>query len=205
MRGIYAITPTGWPSDKLLAACKAVLEAGVCALQYRAKPAPDANTAAALLALCAQHDTPLIINDDLALAEDLACGVHVGRDDAQASTARERLPTGALVGASAYADLARAHAAQAAGASYVAFGSVFASATKPGAAHCPLGVITAARQSLTVPRVAIGGIHAGNAAQVFAAGADCVALVDGIFGQDDPAAAVRSLRAAFEAHAQKPA
>lgn len=202
MHGVYAITPAGWDSQQLLDACAAVLAAGVCALQYRDKPAPDAETAHALQALCARHDTPLIINDDVALAAQLGCGAHVGRDDSTVAQARQNLGDGAIVGASAYADLARGTAATSAGASYVAFGSVFASMTKPGASPCPLSTLTAARKTLHLPIVAIGGIHAGNAGQVVAAGADCVAVIDGIFGQDDPGAAVRSLRAVFDAHAK---
>lgn len=201
MRGVYAITPAAWAQRDLLEACGAALGAGICALQYRDKPAPDAATAHALRELCARHQVPLIINDDVSLAAALGCGVHVGRDDAAVPQARAALPPEAIVGASAYGDPTLAQAAQDDGASYVAFGSVFASATKPGARRCPLAVITTARDTLAVPIVAIGGIHAGNAAQVFAAGADCVAVVDGIFGQDDPAAAVRSLRAAYDAAA----
>lgn len=201
MHGVYAITPAGWGRQQLLDACEPVLAAGVCALQYRDKPAPDADTARALQALCAHHNTPLIINDDVALAAQLGCGTHVGRDDSTVAQARQALAGGVIVGASAYSDLARGAAAQSAGASYVAFGSVFPSMTKPDANRCPLATLTAARKALNLPIVAIGGIHAGNAGQVVAAGVDCVAVIDGIFGQDDPGAAVRSLRAVFQAHA----
>lgn len=201
MHGVYAITPAGWSSRQLLDACELVLAAGVCALQYRDKPALDAAAARALHRLCEHHETPLIINDDLKLATELGCGVHLGQDDANVATARKHLPESAIIGASAYADLARGMAAQAAGASYVAFGSLFASATKPGARRCSPATLTAASQALHLPVVAIGGIDAENAGKVIAAGADCVAVVDAIFGQDDPAAAVRSLRAAFTAAA----
>ena len=201
MRGVYAITPAGWAENALLPACEAVLEAGVCALQYREKPAPSHETARMLKALCDRYDTPLIINDAVSLARELGCGVHVGQADTGVAAARRALPTPAVVGASSYADLARAQAAQAAGASYVAFGSVFPSTTKPDTVACPLSTLSAARSAVQLPVVAIGGIHAGNAAQLVTAGADCIAVIDSIVGQDDPAAAVRSLRAVFDAHA----
>ena len=201
MHGVYAITPTGWAQHDLLQACEQVLAAGVCALQYRDKPVPDRRLALALQALCIDFETPLIINDAVELARQLGCGVHVGRNDAGVARARQRLGGSVVVGASAYDDLARAAAAAAAGASYVAFGSVFSSTTKPAAGACPLDVVTTARKTVGLPIVAIGGIHAGNAAQVCAAGADCIAVVGGIFGQDDPGDAVRSLRAAFDVHA----
>jgi thiamine-phosphate pyrophosphorylase len=101
-----------------------------------------------------------------------------------------------LVGASCYDSLARARAAVAAGADYVAFGSVYASATKPGAVRAPLDLFRQAR-ALGVPLVAIGGITLENAREVIAAGADCVAVISDVFDAPDIAARVRAYARLF--------
>jgi thiamine-phosphate pyrophosphorylase len=68
---------------------------------------------------------------------------------------------------------------------YLAFGSVFSSVTKPGAVRAPLAIFAAARRSFALPLVAIGGITLQNAHQVFAAGADAVAVISALFDADD--------------------
>ena len=80
--------------------------------------------------------------------------------------------------------------ALAAGADHIAFGSVFASITKPCARRAPLDIFAQARH-LNVPLVAIGGINANNAAQVIAAGAAAVAVISDLFEASDVAAQAR--------------
>jgi thiamine-phosphate pyrophosphorylase len=72
-----------------------------------------------------------------------------------------------------------------AGADYLAFGSVFLSATKPGAVRAPLSLFAEARRTTDLPLVAIGGISLHNAPQVFAAGADAVAVISAVFDAAD--------------------
>lgn len=199
---LYAITPAGWPTPRLLNACAQALDAGADWLQYRDKPAPRRDVATALATLCAKRGVPLLINDDPPLAASLGVGVHVGRDDTAVAVARRIVGADALVGASAYGDLNRAQRAQADGASHVAFGRLFESRTKPHAPATHLEVITRARTVLRVPVIGIGGITPDTVAAVIGAGADGVACIDAIFGQDDVAAAVRSLRAAIDSACQ---
>jgi len=193
LRGLYAITPPD------LSGVEAALASGaLCALQYRAKDA-DAlarrREAEALLARCRAHGVPLIVNDDLELALAIgADGVHLGRDDGDLAAARARLP-GRLLGASCYDQAELAERAVAAGADYVAFGSVFPSPTKPGAVRAPLALFG---RPLGVPRVAIGGITLDNARQVIAAGADCVAVITDLFGAPDVGARARQYGRLFE-------
>jgi thiamine-phosphate pyrophosphorylase len=183
--GLYAITPDRWPSGKLLAAVEQALAGGVSLVQYRAKPRPDKGIALELLERCRRHDAWLIINDDATLAAHIgADGVHLGRDDDDIALAREALGPNALIGASCYNDLERARRLAEAGADYLAFGSVFASPTKPDAVHCSLDVITRAA-AFEKPIAAIGGITLANAAQVFEAGARWVAVISDLFEAED--------------------
>jgi thiamine-phosphate pyrophosphorylase len=200
LRGLYAITPDAADSSMLLERVRRALEAAPCAaLQYRNKRAAAAQRereARALAALCRAHRVPFIVNDDLALALELgADGVHLGQEDGDLAAARAAMGT-RLVGASCYDSLERARAAVAAGADYVAFGSVFASATKPAAVRAPLALFGRAR-ALGVPLVAIGGITLENAPEVISAGADCVAVISDIFAAPDIAARVRAYARLF--------
>ncbi len=196
--GLYAITaPRRAGQSGLLDAAAATLGAGTRVLQYRDK-SDDAERrlteANALAALCRQHGAAFIVNDDIELALQVnADGVHVGRDDAGVARARSALGPGRVLGVSCYADLDRAGAAVEAGADYLAFGSVYPSPTKPQAGLAPLDILTEARRRFALPVVAIGGITADNIGEVTAAGADAVAVVDAVFGADDPRAATAEL------------
>jgi len=200
--GLYAITDPGLqPPGQLVDAVAAALRGGARVVQYRDKSADHARRrreAAALAALCRDAGACFIVNDDpdLALAVG-ANGVHVGRDDADLAAARERLGPGALIGVSCYDDLERARRLAAAGADYLAFGSVFPSATKPDAVHAPLALFRQARSFTDRPLVAIGGIEAGNVAEVARAGADAAAVIRALFAADDVEAAARRLAAGF--------
>jgi thiamine-phosphate pyrophosphorylase len=195
--GLYAITPDGWPAKRLLAAVDQAIAGGIAMLQYRAKPAPSPDLAKALLTLCQSSGTALIINDDVELARAIgADGVHLGRDDTDLARARERLGNQAIIGVSCYNSLERAAERAAAGADYLAFGSVFASPTKPDAVHCPLEYLTQAGR-FGKPVVAIGGVTAENAHQAVAAGADLVAVISDLFEATDIRARARQYQAIF--------
>lgn len=183
---LYAITPETSDTDALLGQCRAVLQAGVAALQYRSKQADlRREQASALRALCQEFSTALIINDDWQLACEVgATGVHLGRDDDAVREVRAHFS--GFIGATCHDSLDAARDAQAAGADYVAFGSFFSSVVKPDAVRAPLPVLSEAKRTLKVPIVAIGGITLDNAAVLRAAGADAVAVISAIFSAHDP-------------------
>lgn len=177
LRGLYAITP----QHPDLGRIRAALEGGVSLLQYRSKER-NAADARAVLQLARGFGVPVIVNDDLELALEIgADGAHLGRDDGDLRAARNKLP-GRILGASCYNDLDLARAAVRAGADYVAFGSVFASPTKPQAVRAPLSLFNA---DLGVPKAAIGGITLGNARAVIGAGADLLAVISDLFDAPD--------------------
>lgn len=198
-RGLYLVTPDDADTGRLLARVVPLL-AHATWLQYRNKVADSGlrrEQATMLQAACAAAGVPLIVNDDPALAASVgAAGVHLGEADAAIAAARALLGRDAIVGASCYDDDARAAAAAAAGADYLAFGALFPSTTKPNARTAtPALLRAAARHGL--PLVAIGGITPDNAAIAIAAGADLVAVVGGVFDAPDPLAAARALQALF--------
>lgn len=201
--GLYVLTDTPSEPATLLARVTAVLRGGASVIQYRDKsgiPAQRRAEAEAIRALCQRHGATFIVNDDPALAAELgADGVHLGRDDMSLAEARRIVGAKAIIGISCYDSLARARSAAAEGADYVAFGSIYPSATKPEAVRAPLTLLTQAKQQLVLPLVAIGGINAGNAAPVIAAGADALAVISSVFLAADPEAEARRLATLFPA------
>ena len=204
MKGLYAITPDVLSTDALTRMVACALAGGIALLQYRNKLADAAlrgEQAGALLRMTRAKGVPLIVNDDVALAAAIdADGAHVGRDDAEVASARRALP-GKLLGASCYDRLDAAERAVRAGADHVAFGSVFASATKPGAVRAPLDLFRQAR-AFGVPLIAIGGITLDNASRAIAAGADCVAVIADVFGAADITERVAGYNRLFAEHSE---
>jgi thiamine-phosphate pyrophosphorylase len=202
LRGLYAITPGIADTRTLLARVEACLAGGAAALQYRAKalaPQLALEQAQALAAACRRRGALFIVNDSVELARATAAdGVHLGRDDGDPAAARRALPR-AIIGISCYADPERARAAAAAGADYVAIGSVFASATKPAAVRAPLHALAQARRIAQRPVVAIGGITLDNAGLALDAGADMVAVISALFDAPDVTAAARAFTELFDA------
>lgn len=192
LAGLYAVTPDEQRSDVLVRKVGAALQGGASVLQYRnktASPELRIEQGRALVALCRAAGAAFIINDDVELALELgADGAHLGADDGDLAEARQRLGPDKLLGASCYDRIELAEAAMRAGADYLAFGSVFGSVTKPGAVRAPMAIFAEARRRFALPLVAIGGINLQNASEVFAAGADAVAVISAVFDAADVAA-----------------
>jgi thiamine-phosphate pyrophosphorylase len=198
MKGLYAITPDMADTGALLAKVEQVLKAGAAMLQYRNKALSKDKRllqARELAPLARGYGVPFIVNDDLDIAVAIgANGVHLGKDDGDIAAARAQL-AGKILGASCYDDLDKAKAAVRAGSDYVAFGSVYPSPTKPGAARAPLALFG---HDLGVPRCAIGGITLKNAPALIAAGASLLAVISDVFDAPDITARAAAYRKLFE-------
>jgi thiamine-phosphate pyrophosphorylase len=199
--GLYAVTPDIADTASLVAAVGAAISGGAAAVQYRnktAEPGVRRTQAAALARVHATRGALYIVNDDAALAAEMdADGVHIGSDDGDIATARAIVGPDRIIGASCYDDYARAEAAVAAGADYVAFGSFHASAMKPAARRANVTLLERAR-ALRVPVVAIGGIDVANAPVLRVAGADAIAVISALFGAPDIESAARAFARVFE-------
>lgn len=194
LSGVYAITDTTrHQGQQLIKAVAAAIAGGVRIVQYRDKTTDNARRlqeAHALAQLCAEHGVLLIINDDPELALNAhAGGVHLGGTDAAISEARALFDradrTDMIIGASCYDQRERAEQASAAGADYLAFGAMFPSPTKPHAPSASPELLHWARQNLSLPVCAIGGITEDNLGQLKPARPDMVAVVSGLFHHTD--------------------
>jgi thiamine-phosphate pyrophosphorylase len=143
--------------------------------------------------LCSQTEVLFIINDylDLATAVD-ADGLHVGQEDLPMPVIRRGLPIDKIVGCSVTM-LSQAQKAQSEGADYIAVGSIFPTATKREAVVVGVDRIKELKGSVSIPLVAIGGINQSNIGEVVSAGADAVAVISAVLGEEDARGAVQKL------------
>ncbi|WP_455216819.1 thiamine phosphate synthase [Kaarinaea lacus] len=198
LSGLYAITDASiTDNEKILDAVKQALSGGACIIQFRNKSDNHEQRlliAQALRKLTEQNNALLIVNDDVELAKEIhADGVHLGQDDSDLNHARQRLGQNSIIGISCYNRFELAEQASNQGADYVAFGSFFPSRTKPEAVKANIELLQRAKQELDIPVVAIGGITTDNGRSLVEAGADMLAVVEGVFGQADIELAARNL------------
>ena len=191
--GVFPGDPEDW--------VRRLAEAGVTVIQYRDKSASSAALLAAarrLAALAADLQFRLIVNDHADVAALAgAAGVHVGQDDLPVEAARRVCGPASLVGVSTH-NLDQFRAALSTSADYIAVGPIFPTATKNNPDPV-VGVefIRRIRRLTAKPIVAIGGITAERAAEVYAAGADSIAVAADLASVPDLASRISAyLRAA---------
>ncbi len=181
----------------------AALRGGVDVIQLRDKALADDGLVIAareFRAAADAHGALFVLNDrpDLVAACG-ADGVHVGQDDGSPADARAAVGPDAIVGRSTHAP-DQADAAEAdPDVDYLAVGPVHATPTKPGRPAAGLGYVEYAAARARKPWFAIGGLDAGNVAEVVARGATRAVVVRAITEAGDPEAAARALRTALEA------
>ncbi len=190
LSGLYVITsPLIQDSEKLYHFIEVCITSGANLIQYRDKSDNEHKQyeqASVLNDLCRTHHVPLIINDHVKLAKKInAGGVHVGQTDLQTRHVREYLGNDFIIGTTCHSSLQLAQKAESDGANYVAFGRFFPSKTKPLAPPASLCLLQNAKQNLSIPICAIGGITPENAETVYHYGADMIAVISGIYQQPD--------------------
>jgi thiamine-phosphate pyrophosphorylase len=160
-----------------LETARTAIEGGATVVQWRLKDVPRVDVVErgrSTRSLCARHGIPFVVNDDVEAALMLgADGVHLGRADEGAETAREQ---GLVLGLSA-TTLDEAQAADGT-ADYIGAGPVWATPSKPDA-DPPIGLdgLREICAAVSTPVVAIGGVDALNAADCIRAGASGVAVI----------------------------
>ncbi len=195
------VFPNGAPSPSqrwqhLRHLVQELAQAGVTLLQYRNKHDSDVLVAQDALVVrdaasqaireAVRNPAPsmkLILNDRPALvAATRSDGVHVGQDDLSPAQARALAGPKAIIGVSTHTD-EQVRLADLEPVDYIAIGPVFRTITKSDTSPIiGLAGVERARALTTKPLVAIGGITLENAASVYDAGADSLAVISAIFG-----------------------
>ena len=195
---VYLVT------DRTLSGVRGVLETvaaaiagGAAIIQLRdpeAKTRALVEEARAILALTRRAGIPFIVNDrvDVALAVGVD-GVHIGQSDMSVADTRTLIGPDPILGLSITSE-ADLDVSDLQGVDYLGVGPVFQTSTKPDSAPpINVGGLEAIVARTKIPIVAIGGLHAGNAAEAIAAGAKGIAIVSAICAAPDPEAATREL------------
>jgi thiamine-phosphate diphosphorylase len=199
--GLYAIIdPSACRGRNPVEVARLALEGGASVLQWRDKrrdkgeQLPDVR---AVRELCRGAGGLLIVNDhaDLAMAVD-ADGVHVGQKDLPVDVVRRLVGDAMIVGASTNL-IDEARRAEESGASYVAVGSIFPTASKDVTRPASVDRLREVRAAVRLPIVAIGGIDRSNIALIIEAGADAAAVISAVCGSHDPRTAAATLASAF--------
>ena len=201
MAEIYAISDDIlMPENLALEYAREILECGVKFFQFRSKKAvKNEKLASEILNLCEKFGAKFIVNDDVKFAKKIgAKAVHLGKDDENIKEAFEILDKNAYVGVSCYNDINLAINAAKNGASYVAFGSIFTSPTKPNAPKCDLEVVKEAKQILNLPICVIGGINETNIGSLSLAKPDLIAVISAIYKDGNIKENIKNLQKIIE-------
>ncbi len=171
--------------NTLIQKTQSAIEGGAFMVQYRSKIHDHdvkIQQCAAILRLCREYEIPCIVNDDVDMCRILeADGVHLGEKDDNIAEVRRILGEDAIIGSSCYDQLERAKRAQKEGASYVAFGAMYPTSTKPNAPRATIGLLREAKPQIQIPIVAIGGITVNNAHDVIETGIDAIAVINSLY------------------------
>ena len=198
MLRLYAVTDRAWLRGRtFLEQVEDALRGGATMVQLREKTLDEdafLREAIALAKLCHRYGVPLLINDNVEIARRSgADGVHVGQEDMAAEEVRDILGSDMIVGVTAKT-VEQALRAQDAGADYLGSGAVFGSSTKLNAKPMTRETLSAITRAVSIPVVAIGGIHSGNILELGGTGIVGVAVVSGIFAAENIEEECRRLR-----------
>lgn len=186
---LYGILDLSYVEEaQALQTAERMLRGGVQILQLRAKRHTEstiARLALPLAEMCHGNGVPLILNDHPHLvAETNAAGAHIGQDDISVAEARTILGPHAVLGKSSHS-IAQATATADEDVTYLGFGPLFATPTKPD--YHPIGLddIREVHRLVHKPIFCIGGVKRENLSPVLAAGAQRVVIVSGILQAPD--------------------
>lgn len=178
---------------------RAAVDGGVTVVQLRDKSASHADLVREGRTLREVIDgrALLFVNGDVEAALDLgADGVHLAEAGASIADARAKAAERLLISRAVHS-LAAAVEAERAGADLLQAGTLFATASHPGAHLLGVDGLRELCGAVRIPVVAIGGITPANACEALGAGASGVAVIGAIFDADDPLEAARELRSAL--------
>lgn len=204
---LYLVTDRSFcPPDLFLSQIKDAISGGVSIVQLREKEMNSRdfyNSAVSLLNLLKSiHvDTgkkiPLIINDRLDIALAVDCdGLHVGQNDLPADICRRLLGKDKILGVSV-GSVEEAVKAEKDGADYLGV-VAFQTGTKPEAVGVSLNIFREIKSAVSIPIVAIGGIHLETISLLSGLEIDGIAVVSAIMGSEDAMGAAAELKKKFD-------
>ncbi|GAA4138083.1 thiamine phosphate synthase [Sphingobacterium kyonggiense] len=149
-----------------------------------------------LKALCDKHAVPLIINDQVEIAKEVASwGIHVGQSDTSPIEIREKLGDSIQIGWSLEV-LDQLDDSQIQAVNHLGVSPIYQTKTKTNTiTEWGLDGLQQIRQLTNLPLIAIGNMNMDTAAATYNAGADSIAVVSAICSSPNPRSAAESLKA----------
>ncbi|MBY5376189.1 thiamine phosphate synthase [Rhizobium leguminosarum] len=164
---------------------------GVKLVQLRIKDRPETELRAEIrraIAVCAKHQSQLVVNDHWRLAIEEGCGfVHLGQEDLATADLDAIRASGLKLGLSTH-DERELETALAARPDYIALGPVYTTILKQ-MKWAPQGLTRLSEWKSRIgdlPLVAIGGLNVERIEDALAHGADSVAVVTDIMRHENP-------------------
>lgn len=196
---VYLVTDRGILGDRdLYKSVEESILGGVTLVQLREKNIDDEKfleIAKKLKEITDKYKVPLIINDNVKVAKLVdADGVHIGQSDEELVEARKELGNDKIIGVSV-SNIEEALKAQRDGADYLGIGAIFFTGSKKDI-NVPIGLENLKKivESISIPNVAIGGIHLDNISDVMKTGVNGVAVISEILGNEDIFEATKNLK-----------
>lgn len=201
-KGIYGITGDNFSHGKSNLDCvKEMIAGGIRIIQYRDKTksmGEKYQEAKEIAKLCKENKVLFIINDhvDLALLVN-ADGVHIGQDDYPVEEVRTLLGNDKIIGLSTHSPKQGLEALQNENVDYIGVGPIFPTTTKDTK---PVGLeyLDFAIKNLSLPFVAIGGIHEHNLQEILTRDVSRFCMVSGIVGAENITEKVKTLSQQWE-------
>jgi thiamine-phosphate pyrophosphorylase len=198
LSGLYLVADLSFPEEKLLDSASKAIRGGVQIVQIWNAERVTENTlrvSKKIHSRAAEAGVPLIVSNDLDLARELgASGIHLDDLHTSADDARKLLGPNAIVGYTCGNDEALVRKAENFGADYISFCAVFPSPSVQSCEIVPLQSVRQAKENVSIPVFASGGITLENAHLVLEAGADGLAIASSILRAEDPEAEARAFR-----------
>lgn len=186
---LYVVSDRTWLEGRsLYEVLEQTLQAGATFLQLREKDVTNEfflQEALELQVLAKQYHVPFVINDNIEVA--IACnadGVHIGQSDGSVKDARTKIGNDKILGVSVQS-VKQALKAQEDGADYLGVGAMFVTSTKEDADKVSMHSLKAICEAVTIPVVAIGGIHASNIKDLKESKCHGVAIISAILASID--------------------
>ena len=185
---LYAVTDRKWlkPGESLASAVEQAILGGVTMVQIREKELDRESfvkEAEQCLRVCRSYGVPMMINDDVSVAEEIcADGVHLGQDDMSPEEASKTFK--GIIGVSAHS-IEEAQKAYEDGADYIGCGAIFSTSTKSNTKALGIDGLREIAKVSKLPVVAIGGIDEKNIPLLKDTGICGVAVVSAIFSKKD--------------------
>mgnify|MGYP003290474229 CR=1 FL=1 len=198
---MYFITDsTNYTEDEFMYRVEEACKGGVTLIQLREKERTTReylSLAEKVHEITRKYDIPLIIDDrvDVALAVN-AEGVHVGQSDMPVNNARKLMGGDKIVGATAKT-VPQAIEAYEQGADYLGVGAIYPTTTKVKTVLTSVDTLKEIVKAVPIRVNAIGGLNKDNIHVLKDSGIDGICVVSAIMKADNPCAAAKELREAF--------